>query len=186
MTKWTHMQVSQDTASLYGSREDFCRISNEDLNGLYQLSLLLTRDPQRAERCFVAGIEDWAKERPAFGEWARSGAKRIVVESAIRDLKPRPSHSHSSLPATVFSYRGQLSSSSGGHFELEAILALEDFQRFVFIISVLEHYSDHECALLLECSVSEIRDARIRALEELINSLHVVVPQTRQDSLEKN
>jgi hypothetical protein len=32
---------------------------------------------------------------------------------------------------------------------------------------VLEHYSEHECALLLGCSSKEIREARARALKEL-------------------
>jgi hypothetical protein len=31
--------------------------------------------------------------------------------------------------------------------ELNAILRLEDFERFVFIMSVLEHYSEHDCVL---------------------------------------
>lgn len=185
MTEWAHMQLSEDTARVNGSREDCCRIFDEDLNGLYQLSLLLTRDPQRAERCFVAGL-DCATEHSLFGEWARSGAKRIIVENAIQELKPRPRQSHSSSPAIVFPYIGQLSSGPDGYFELEAILALEDFERFVFVIFVLERHSAYECVLLLECAVSEIRDARIRPLEELINSLHVAFPQTRQDALGKN
>jgi hypothetical protein len=186
MTKQAHMQVSEDTASLYGGRGDFRRIFSEDLNGLYQLSLLLTRDPQRAERCFVAGLEDSGTEHPLLGESARSWAKRIIVKNAIYELQPRPRQSHSSSPAIVFPHIGQLLSGPDGHFELEAILALEDFERFVFVMSVFEYYPDYECSLLLECAVSEIRDARIRALEELINSLHVVFPQTGQDSLEKN
>jgi DNA-directed RNA polymerase specialized sigma24 family protein len=179
MTKRAHMQVSEDTASLYGSREDFRGVFSEDLNGLYQVSLLLTRDPQRAERCFVAGLEDSGTEHPLLGESARSWAKRIIVKNAIYELQPRPRQSHSSSPAIVFPYFGQLLSGPDGHFELEAILALEDFERLVFVISVLEHYSVYECALLLESSVAEVRDARSRALEELIDSLHVLVPNNQ-------
>ena len=55
---------------------------------------------------------------------------------------------------------------------LEAVLNLEDFERFVFIMSVLEHYSDHDCALLFGCSVREILEARARALRELMESSH--------------
>jgi DNA-directed RNA polymerase specialized sigma24 family protein len=58
-------------------------------------------------------------------------------------------------------------------------LALEDFERFVFVMSVLEHYSEHECALLLEWSVSEIQKASTGALEKLINSLHMVAPHNQ-------
>ena len=61
------------------------------MNGLYQLSFLLTGDHEKAEKCLVAGIEDCVKENRVFREWARSWAKRIIVENAIRELKPRPS-----------------------------------------------------------------------------------------------
>jgi len=47
------------------------------------------------------------------------------------------------------------------------VLRLEDFERFVFTLSVLEHYSEHDCSLLLGCSVREIREGRAQALKEL-------------------
>jgi DNA-directed RNA polymerase specialized sigma24 family protein len=53
---------------------------------------------------------------------------------------------------------------------MDAVLGLEDFERFVFVMSVLEHYSEHDCALLLGCSAREVREARGRALEELMHS----------------
>jgi len=74
---------------------------------------------------------------------------------------------------TAFSHSEQ-SGGSGGHFDLETVLGLGDFERFVFVMSVLENYSHHECALLLGCSVFEIRQARLRALEELASSGQVV------------
>jgi DNA-directed RNA polymerase specialized sigma24 family protein len=49
-------------------------------------------------------------------------------------------------------------------------LRLADFDRFVFVMSVLEHYSEHDCALLLGCPPREIREGRTRALKELANS----------------
>jgi DNA-directed RNA polymerase specialized sigma24 family protein len=42
---------------------------------------------------------------------------------------------------------------------------LPDFVRFVFVLSVLEQYTEHDCAQLLGCSLKEIQSARIRALE---------------------
>lgn len=146
-----------------------------NLSGLYQLSFLLTRDPEKAERCLVAGFEEYAGENGAFREWAHSWTKRTIIQNAIRVLKPRLAHSDSSSSATGFSYADQRSSGPGGHFALEAILKLADFERFVFVMSVLEHYSEHDCALLLECSVSEIQEARTRAFQELNHSVHRVV-----------
>jgi len=170
MTERDHIQVREEQANRYASREDFQTIFSEHLNELYQLSFLLTRDPAMAERCLVSGLEDCVTGNRAFREWARSWAKRTIVQNAIRELKPRPIHSNSPLPETILPNIGQLSSGPGGHFAMEAVLDLEDFERFVFVMSVLEHYSEHDCGLLLGCSVREVREARSRALKELMDS----------------
>src|SRR5258708_21764370 len=170
MTEQAHTQIRGNGEKRYATREEFLKILDEDMNGLYQLSFLLTGDHQTAERCFVAGIEDCVKENRVFREWARVWAKRVIVKNAIRELNPRRSHSNSSaLLRTVFSHN-QLSSGPIGHFDLEAVLGLADFERFVFVLCVLESYREHECALLLGCSASEVRDARTRAIEELATS----------------
>jgi DNA-directed RNA polymerase specialized sigma24 family protein len=173
MREQARNQVRRNEQNLYATREDFIKVFHEDMNGLYQLSFLLTGDHEKAEKCLVAGIEDSVKESRVFWEWARSWAKRIIVENAIRELKPRPRLPSSSASATVFSHSDP-SSGSGGHFDRETVLKLEDFERFVFVMSVLENYSHHECALLLGCSVLEIRQGRLRALEELASSGQVV------------
>ena len=163
-------EVTQDARS-----EGTYNFAEEDLNGLYQLSFLLTRDHEKAERCFVASIEHLVSGNRAFNQWAHSWAKRIVIENAIRDLKPRPLLDHSQSAETVFPYAGRLSTPPGGHFALETILALEHFDRFVFVMSALEHYSEHECAHLLQCSMSAIREARTRGLEKLTDSLYITM-----------
>ena len=173
MTEQAHTQICGNGEKRYATREEFLKIFDEDMNGLYQLSFLLTGDHQKGERCFVAGIEDCVKENHVFREWARSWARRIIAENAIRELKPRPSLPSSSPSATVFSHSAR-SSGSGGHFDLETVLQLGDFERFVFVMSVLENYSHHECALLLGCSVLEIQQGRLHALEELASSDQVV------------
>ena len=173
MREQARNQDRRNEPNPYATREDFIKVFHEDMKGLYQLSFLLTGDHERAEKCFVAGIEDCVGENRVFREWARSWAKRIIIEKAIRELKPRPSHPISLPSATVFSHRQQ-STGSGGEFELETVLKLGDFERFVFVMSVLENYSHHDCALLLGCSDLEIRQARLHALEELASSGQVV------------
>src|ERR1700757_3428582 len=69
-----------------------------------------------------------------------------------------------------FSEIDELSSAPDRHFASEAVLNLEGFERFVFIMSILEHYSDHDCALLLGCSPRDILEARARALRKLMES----------------
>ena len=166
MTGLAHCQTSTNGEDRYATREDFCKIFDEDLNGLYQLSLLLTGDHRKGERCFVAGIDDCAKENRVFREWARDWAKRVIVKNAIRELNPRRKDSSSSSIPTVFSHNRQ-SSSPIGHFDVDSVLGLADFERFVFVLCVLERYREHECALLLGCSASEVREARTQAIEEL-------------------
>jgi DNA-directed RNA polymerase specialized sigma24 family protein len=173
MTERDHIQVREEQANRYASREDFHTIFSEHLNELYQLSFLLTRDPAKAERCLVSGLEDCVTGNRAFLEWARSWAKRAIVQNAIRELKPRPIHSNSPLPETILPRIGQLSSGPGGHFAIDAVLGLEDFERFVFVPPVLEHYSEYDCGLLLGCSAREIRQGRTRALKELADSPHM-------------
>jgi len=161
---------SENAEARYASSEDFRRIFEEDLHGLYQLAFLLTGDHQKAERCFVAGLEDCVvKESRVFREWARTWAKRVIVQNAIRELHPQSSHSNSSARASiVFSPNRQLSDSSGD-FDKDAVARLADFERFVFVLCVLERYREHECALFLSCSDSEVREARAQAIGQFAN-----------------
>jgi DNA-directed RNA polymerase specialized sigma24 family protein len=166
MAEQARTRISESGENQYATREDFLKIFDEDLNALYQLSFLLTGDQQKGERCFVAGMEDCANENRVFREWARAWTKRVIVENAIRELNPRRSHSNwSSLPS-VFSHHQQ-SSSPARHFDADAVLGLADFERFVFVLCVMERYRENECALLLGCSASQVREARTRAIEAL-------------------
>jgi DNA-directed RNA polymerase specialized sigma24 family protein len=160
---------SENAEAQYASCEDFRRIFEKDLHGLYQLAFLLTGDQQKAERCFVAGLEDCVKESHVFREWARTWAKRVIVQNAIRELHPQSSHSNSSAHVpTVFS-PNQLLSDPGGDFDKDAVADLANFERFVFVLCVLERYREHECALLLSCSDSEVREARAQAIVQFAN-----------------
>ena len=185
MTKGTPIKVREHEGSLYASHEDFHTIFIEDLKELYQLSFLLTRDPAKAERCLISGLEDCVSGNRVFREWARSWTKRTIVQNAIRELKPRPGQSTSLVSGATFSDMGPHSKGTGGHFEIDAVLRLEDFERFVFIMSVLEHYSEHDCALLLECSAMEIREGRTRALKELTNSPYMELSKNQLFEQEK-
>ena len=148
----------------YATCQDFLRVFDEDMQELYQLSFLLTGDHQKGEKCFVAGMEDCAKENRVFREWAHTWAKRVIVQNAIRELQPRPSHSNSfaQLPTAFSHKKGPME-----RFDVDAVLGLADFERFVFVLCVLEPYREHECALLLGCSASEFPEARTQAIQEL-------------------
>jgi DNA-directed RNA polymerase specialized sigma24 family protein len=183
MTERSDIQVREREPDPHASHADFHTIFNEDLKEHYQLSFLLTRDPAKAERCLVGGLEDCVTGNRVFREWARSWAKRAILQNAIRELKPRPSQSNSLLSGAIFPDIEQLS--RDGHFEMDAVLRLADFERFVFVMSVLEHYSEHDCAFLLGCSDREIREGRTRALKELMSS-KIDLSQNKRFVQEKN
>lgn len=46
-----------------------------------------------------------------------------------------------------------------------AILALPDFERFVYVLSILGGCTDLECATLLGVSPQQIEETRLRALQ---------------------
>jgi DNA-directed RNA polymerase specialized sigma24 family protein len=46
-----------------------------------------------------------------------------------------------------------------------AILELPDFERFVYVLSVLEGCTDQQCATLLGVSPQQIEETRLRALQ---------------------
>jgi hypothetical protein len=50
---------------------------------------------------------------------------------------------------------------------MDAVLALEPFERFVYVLTVLERYSEHECSVLLGCARRDVIAARVRALQQL-------------------
>ena len=77
------------SAGPYATAADFQQIFTEDVNSFYLLSLLLTGDPEKAEECFVEGIGESTKENRVFKEWARSWARRTIIQSAIRLIGPR-------------------------------------------------------------------------------------------------
>lgn len=155
----------------YANGSDFCRIFKEDMKRLYLLSLVLTADPVKAEQCFVSGLEDCTSGNQVFMEWAQSWTRRAIIQNAIRLLAPRAAESSN-----------RAVSNSGGGFhparaelraELAPILELADFERFAFVLSVLERYSDHECALLLGCTRHALAAARTRALEQVTRPVGV-------------
>ena len=167
MTCLQQIRTGKDNANEYATIEDFCRIFTQETNGLYQLSFLLTCDDEKAQQCFVAGLEDSVKANTVFKKWAHSWAKRAIIRNAIRALRPQPTDAASSALATAGAEKNKLRIIRDGHLEIDGVLALEDFERFVFVMTVLERYSDHDSAPLIGCSRAQIRAARICALEEI-------------------
>ena len=135
------------------------------MNRLYLLSFLLTTDRTTAQRCFVRGLDDSLRGNPVFKEWARSWARRMIIQNAIQMIGPRPDRNpaHSVSDQNV---RHAMTISA----EIEAIAGLPAFERFAFVMSVLERCSDQECAVLLGCTRADVIAARARALRQIGSS----------------
>jgi DNA-directed RNA polymerase specialized sigma24 family protein len=157
-------QIARSTP--YASRADFCRIFEEDMSGLYLLSFLLTADPEKAEKCFVSGMEDAVEGNPVFKEWARSWARRAILKNAVRAINPRHGEQFDRSKATSIDGDDKMPLSEQ-QAEIAAVLRLEPFERFVYVMTVLERYSDHECSILVGCARRDVLAARTRALQQL-------------------
>jgi DNA-directed RNA polymerase specialized sigma24 family protein len=134
------------SAGAYATAIDFQQIFTDDVNSLYLLSLLLTGNHEKADECFVAGIGESTKANHVFKEWAHSWARRTIIQSAIRVIAPRE--------RSATAIRNPFDAAAMDrvplvlHSEVRAILELAPFERFVFVMSVLERYSDHDCSIL--------------------------------------
>ena len=161
----------EDTS--YAIPKDFCRIFAEDMDALYWFSLLLTADREKAEQCFVSGLDGCLEENRVFKEWARSWARRAIAQNAIRMVRPTPEQPM----LNVYAIPSNDGRAVGlGNVSLAAVFRLKPFERFVFVMSVLEHYSDQECKTLLGCSRQDIMLARATAMEQLAAFRGVDVP----------
>jgi hypothetical protein len=154
--------ITKPTA--YATSADFRQIFDEEMKGLYLLSFLLTADRQKAEQCFVSGLEDAVVGNPVFKEWARSWARRTIIQNAVQVINPRPSEGNGRSNAACASSNGKTLPAERP--EITAVLQLEPFERFVYVMSILERYSDQDCSVLLGCARREVIAARARALQQ--------------------
>jgi DNA-directed RNA polymerase specialized sigma24 family protein len=143
--------------SQYAASADYCRIFQQDMSSLYLLSFLLTANHARAEQCYLDAIESAFKGNPVFKEWAGSWSRRCVIQGAIQLVFSE------CLRNEVRDPWGESPLSS----VIDVVTRLERVERFVFVLSVLERYSDRECSVLLNRTVRDVINARLRALTRL-------------------
>jgi hypothetical protein len=177
------MQISTNChlpnrSGVYATKEDFCRIFSQEMQSLYLLSLLLTADHEKASQCFVTGLDRCSEGRPVFNEWARSWTRRIIVQNAIRMISPKANPIRETSVLTVTS----IAAHSENQAFLLAVTQLPPFERFAFVLSTLERYSDRDCRAFLGCSGHELINARARAVELLpvLHSRSQTLPRSKQ------
>ena len=163
MFRSRNKQKTIERSTEYASCKDFKQIFTEDMVGLHRLAFLLTADHAKAEQCFVAGLEDSIHGNPVFRQWARAWSKRAIIQSAIKAIAPVPTH-HGTLPKTA---NAQWQSGDDVESIAAVVAAWEPFERFVFVMAVLEGYGLRECAALLACPVQDVIAAKSWAMQRL-------------------
>jgi len=165
----------------FATCKDFQKIFTEEMGSLHLLALMLTADEYKAQHCFVAGLEDSIQGNPVFQQWARSWSKRAIIKNAIKEIAPMAGRPALALnghgPAARTPVNGKASAvhtvavlqtgSAEKDAHLAAVLELEAFPRFVFVMTILEHFSDRECATLLGSTMQDIAAAKLQAVEQL-------------------
>jgi len=148
--------------ALYASRDDFRRVFHEEADSLYRLAFLLTADHEKAQQCFVSGLEDSVNGSAVFKDGAHSWARQTIIQNAVRAIIPRLMEEYA--PS---SFDGGGTTLAAEQVETAAVLRLEPFERFVYVMSVLERYSDLDCCVILGCAWRDVIAARIRGLQQI-------------------
>jgi hypothetical protein len=139
---------------------DFLRAFNEEMHSLYLLSFLLTADHDKAEQCLISAMGECVEGIGVFMDGACSLTRAAVLKHAIQMIKPAPEHMGHVSFITL-----KRSATPAENNPFAAILLLDAFERFVFVMSILEEQSDEECAILLRCSRRDVTMARLLALK---------------------
>ena len=160
---WNRNQIVNAKNAEYATSADFCQIFDKDMSSLYLLSLLLTGDHKKAEECFVAGLENAVDRNRVFKDWARGWARRVIIQNALRTVDPHPKKESILNSASIEAN----DKTAAERPEIAAVLGLQAFDRFVFVMSVLEDYSDHDCSILLGSTRRDVLAARVRALQKI-------------------
>ena len=134
---------------------DYADIFIDQMNCLYLLSFLVTADRQVAERCFSNALDEYVEARGGFIEWTKQDGRRAVIRHAVETMRPAPKQAYS------WSYQQNARPLvSAAHQPFAAIISLNAFERFVFVMSVIEGLPEEECAFLLNCGIQDVAIGR--------------------------
>jgi len=155
----------------YAAHSDFCAVFLQEMDRLYSLALILTGDELRAEECLLAALDSCEQRDLVFKASAVSWSRRTVIKIAIRSMSPAPFG-----PARPYLVGHRSDLNFEQNVSLKCLLDLPALDRFVFVMSVLEGYSDRDCALLLDYSCADVVAARIRAFQQISRMLTEMYP----------
>ena len=162
----------------YAGKEEFVSLFERERVGLQRLALLLTANSEAAKQCLIRSFRECIASSSVSKEWILSWTRRMIIRNAI-SLVIGP-ESQSFVNTNDDADNGVIAffpdDPLGAIAESESIFDLPEFDRFVFVICVLERCSIQDCALLLGRSPRDVNEARQRVgnqigqVDELSNS----------------
>lgn len=153
---WTDYATAEEFESLFESKRE----------PLLRLALLLTASSEKAEQSLSFAMRDCRLNGSVAPDWILTWARRAIVRNAIQLVFP-PVSASATQTLNDDGHDGKLLGISAAisiRVDLPSIVKLPDFERLVYVITVLERSSIQDCALLLARSPKEIRDAQKRAI----------------------
>ena len=161
-------RIRRNEERSYATDDDFQRLFSSEITDFFRLSLQLTADAEKAERCFIDAMRDCFGSSTVSRGFARIWAHRMVIQNGIR---------------LTLGIENRSICDGGCEFHLQpseyplkelqesvATLELPDFDRLVFVICILERLSILDCALLLRRSPKEVNDAIARATKQVASA----------------
>jgi hypothetical protein len=161
-------QVKSSSPNEHATADDFQRLFASESVDLFRLAFLLTADAEKAEHCLILTMHQClacdSVARDRLLVWTRDALIRNGIEVVTGvSACPLPNRSRHQPLLTIHRQDSAIDESN----ESAGILQLSDFDRLVYVICVLERCETWDCAILLDASRQEIRDARYRALRQI-------------------
>jgi hypothetical protein len=153
----------------YACPADFCRLFTEEMQSLYQLSFLITANHRKAESCFLKSLEECFRAAIVLKEAIYSLARQVIIKNAIMMLTFQSENIEESFVLDPCMKDKAYLMAQEQNISISRIFILGDLERAIFVICVLERYSELKCASLLGCSRNAVRDVRNRALQQVVN-----------------
>lgn len=162
----THPSFVAQTSFDWATQRNVQNYFAAAMNDLFCLAFLVTAHADRAEECVIRSIRECMKStrilREGLPAWVRNSIIRngIAIANQFKKDSQEDKECIAVIPPSSRAPAGLADYSAG-------VLELSSFDRLVYVICVLEHYTSRHCALLLRTSREEVREARIRALAHI-------------------
>jgi hypothetical protein len=163
-------QVSVTSEREFATADDFQQLFASDMADLFRLAYLLTADAEEAELCLILTIRECMASSSVFRWWLPVWTRNALIRNALRIVTGSPARclgkmAHDRMLSAI---RRSQQSAMDALDQSPAILQLSDLDRLVYVICLVEHYPIGDCAMLLGRSRQEVREAKERAVRQVI------------------